>query len=184
MKLVSKTAFNGALLVDATKAKGLLYYVPAEVRRNLKHTQDGYDAVLEELQGSVPEYAALVGLAVDVLQRIQDCTDNIAVLKAVMAEIEKLYEVVAASIALQEDRREAIIASIAELVTSVAERQDPSVAPPFKKTLKYHAQVGEKAAATRRKNAEAKAKALKDKDEAKAVKATAKDAPEEPAEPG
>ncbi|MDI1479207.1 hypothetical protein [Polyangium sp. y55x31] len=88
-------------------------------------------------------------------------TANIKLLTELLGDARKLVEVLEESIAYHEDQREAEFSQLAETVKRTAARKDPAVEAAFEKLLKYVAQVGVKAAATRRKNEEVAAAAKK-----------------------
>jgi hypothetical protein len=186
MAFVPRTAFKGKLLLDLTAHKDVLQELPRGAKKRLKRTQKGYDEVENELSTALPQHAEALGLAGSVLQSIQDCSVTINDLKQIKKDLAKANEVVDQTIALYEDQREAKVAMVAETVTSASDRLDPSVAGAFTKTVKYRSQIADKAVATRRKNAEAKAKAkaLQGKDEANTIKVEAKDEPKQEPEPG
>lgn len=154
MAHVPITAFNGKLIIDATDAKELIFDLAPGALRMLKRAQEGLDGVLLELPVALAKYATTIGVSADMITRIATSTASIKVLTALLEDANKLVEVLKESIAYHEDQREADFSQIAENVRRTAARKDPSVEAAFEKLLKYVAQVGVKAAATRRKNEE------------------------------
>jgi hypothetical protein len=157
MAHVPKTPFTGNLLIDATALAALIFDLAPKAARSLKREQEGIEGVLAELPTALSQFAATIGLAADTFVQIDMATKNIGLLRALLTDAEKLVEVLRESIAFQEDAREAEFSRIAENVKRAVERKDPSVGAPFEKLLTYVAQVGVKAAATRRRNEAAEA---------------------------
>ncbi|MDI1449324.1 hypothetical protein [Polyangium sp. 6x1] len=152
---VPASLFTGKLLIDATAAKDILFDLAPGAGRMLKHAQEGLKDVLAELPSALPKHAATLGISVDIVTRIATSTANLELLEELLGDARKLVEVLEESIAYHEDQREAEFSQLAETIKRTAARKDPSVEAAFEKLLKYVAQVGVKAAATRRKNEEA-----------------------------
>ncbi|MDI3283634.1 hypothetical protein [Polyangium sp. 15x6] len=123
---------------------------------HLRFEHDGLADVFAELAQSIPALGEDAGNLPKVHQRILDANvsiDKLAVHEVVLA---KALEVVRESRAKKVHERENDIAAIVDSVKSTARRGgDEAVLAAFEKTIKYNAQVAEKAAKTRRKNAEA-----------------------------
>lgn len=158
MAHVPASLFTGVLLIDATPVKSFLYDLAPGAGRMLKRAQEGLDDVLGELPTALTKYAATLGVSIEILSRVTTSTANIQVLNALLKDARKLVEVLEESVAYHEDQREAEFSQLAEAVKRTAARKDPTVEAAFEKLLKYVAQVGVKAAATRRKNEEAAAR--------------------------
>ncbi|MDC0746444.1 hypothetical protein [Polyangium mundeleinium] len=162
MAHVPASQFAGKLLIDATTVKDILFDLAPGAGRMLKRAQEGLPDVLTELPSALPTYAATLGVSVEIFLRIATSTASIKQLEELLGDARKLVEVLEESIAYHEDQREAEFSQLAETVKRTAARKDPTVEAAFEKLLKYVAQVGIKAAATRRKNEEA-ARAAADK---------------------
>jgi hypothetical protein len=156
MAYVPRTAFTGKAAINLEAYRWLLYELPHGAKQRLKHTQPGYDAVEHELETALPQHAEALGIAPKALQSLKECSAQIADLQQAYVELSRLCAVVHQSLLLLQDMREAKIAGIAKTVKSASKRLDPAVLGSFKETIKYHGQVGDKAAATRRKNTRAK----------------------------
>ena len=152
MAHVPKTPFTGKLLIDATSSSSLIFDLAPGATRSLKREQDGIEGVLIELPTALTQHAKALNVANDAIVQFDVATTNINVLRALLADAEKLVEVLRESVAFHEDAREADFSMLADIVKSAAARKDPAIAAAFEKLLKYVAQVGVKAAATRRKN--------------------------------
>ncbi|TKD00572.1 hypothetical protein [Polyangium fumosum] len=155
MAHVPASQFTGKLSIDATAAKDILFDLAPGAGRMLKHAQEGIQDVLIELPSALTKYAATLGVSFEIVARIATSTTNIKLLEEQLGDARKLVEVLEESIAYHEDQREAEFSQLAETVKRTAARKDPTVEAAFEKLLKYVAQVGVKAAATRRKNEEA-----------------------------
>ena len=93
----------------------------------------------------------------NVYDRFVQRTALLAQLRDHELELTKALEIITETRAKTENDREDDIAIIARAANDAARRKkDPSVAAPFEKTIAYNGQIAEKAAQTRRKNAETK----------------------------
>jgi hypothetical protein len=155
MAYVPRTAFSGTLIVNATAVATLLFDLAPAAMRALKREQEGFAGVLSELSNALTKHGATIGVASDIFQKIQAKTTNIGTLRSLRDDAKKLVEVLEESIALQEDEREAELSMLSDSVKRAVARKDPGIEGAFEKLLVYVAQVGVKAAATRRKNEEA-----------------------------
>ncbi|MDC3961877.1 hypothetical protein [Polyangium jinanense] len=144
--------FTGKLLIDANAAKEIIFDLAPGAGRMLKRAQEGLEDVLLEVPSALTKYAATLGVSLDLIGRIATSTANVKLLNELLGDARKLVEVLEESIAYHEDQREAEFSQLAETVKRTVARKDPSVEAAFEKLLKYVAQVGVKAAATRRKN--------------------------------
>jgi hypothetical protein len=156
MAMIPRTAFNGKLLIDAASAKDVLYSIDPAARGRLKRLKKGFDQVRNELQVSLPEYAAQLGLGPDVQKRIAGHVDSIDKLTPIRDDAQELARAADASIAFHEDAIEAEIGVVSESVKR-RKRKEPEISVPFEKTLKYQALYADKAVATRRKKEKAAA---------------------------
>jgi len=152
MAHVPRTAFNGTLLIDATKWKDILFDLAPGAGRHLKTPRQGISEVLTEVFDGLGQHAKALGLDADLRTGLQQKTETITSLRALHESAKKLTEVIGESIALLEDEREADLSSIAENVRRTMARKDPSIGAAFEKLLAYVSAVALKAAATRRKN--------------------------------
>jgi hypothetical protein len=159
MGFVGRIAYDGSYKIDATAQKELIAYLEPETLVLMKRTKDG-DLLVDvrsELKTALPLHGTALGFnASEVLQRIDDYSTNIEVLKPIRDEAEKLFRAAEESLAFYEDAREAEIGAVAEAVKR-RRRKMPTIAAPFEKTLRYHGLWAAKAVATRRKNQKAAA---------------------------
>ncbi|TKD06535.1 hypothetical protein [Polyangium fumosum] len=133
--------------------------LPPGAMSHLRSEQDGLAEVFAELAASVPALGDEAGILPKVYQRLLDSNGSIDKLAIHEVVLAKALEVVRESRAKKVHERENDIASIVDTVKSRARRgADKALLNAFEKTIKYNAQIAEKAAKTRRKNAE-KAKA-------------------------
>ena len=123
---------------------------------HLRSEHEGLAEVFAELAVSMPAFGNEAGIPPKVHQRLLDSNDSIDKLAGHEAVLAKALEVVRESRAKKVHERENDIASIVDAVKSRARRgADKALLNAFEKTIKYNAQIAEKAAKTRRKNAEA-----------------------------
>jgi hypothetical protein len=101
----------------------------------------------------------MLGIAADTHTRINTLTDQLTLVRAARADIDKLAEVLEETEIYLEDERETQFGTLVEAVRKAARRKDPAVLASFKETIRYHGQIGVRANKTRRKNAAAVAEA-------------------------
>lgn len=157
MAFVHRTPYTGTLKLDVTPQKDIIFDLPQGVLPQLKGEKEGFPEANDELNTSLPTHAATLGLSDGMLTRINTATANIKDLRAALVDAEKLVEVLRESIALQENDREADIATVVDAVRKTGRRIGGAIEASFEKTIKYHSQIAAKAAATRKKNAAAQA---------------------------
>lgn len=152
--------YTGPLTIDVTVLGPKLIDLPPGGKQNLLTEKEGIDDVVNELNSAVPSAAAAV--PADAYKVFVETTDDIAKIRAVRAIVDKLAEVLDETEAKKVHERETAVGLIVDAVSSNARRKrDPSLLAPFEKTLAYKAQTADKAAKTRKRNAEAKKAAAK-----------------------
>ncbi|HSN96736.1 MAG TPA: hypothetical protein VLS89_00515 [Candidatus Nanopelagicales bacterium] len=147
-------SYTGPLTIDLTNLGPALVDIAPGGRRGLRKTQQGIDGVLFELSKSIPSRGEEVGIAPKLYQRMLECNEHLDKIRMAREIVDKLAEVLRESDAKYQDEREAIIGQVADAVKSAARRKDSSLLAPFEATVAYNAQVGVRAAKTRRKKAE------------------------------
>lgn len=163
MATIDGPKYLGPYTFDINDVKDALVDLPPGGMKGARGQQDGLDEVLKELATAVPGHGEAADVPATVYQRIIDKTALLEKLRAHETALEKALEVCKETRVKTENDREDDIGVIAKAVTDAVRRtKDSGVAAPFELTLKYNAQIAEKAAQTRRKNAEAKAGAPND----------------------
>jgi hypothetical protein len=153
MSAGTKTPYTGPLVVDATALKDhLVDYAPG-AQVGLKHEKPGFNDVLDELKRAKDGALAAVGIAAEIVTRIENRTMTLEEIRAQKEVARKLYEVLGETEADFENAREGDIALISRAVQAAAQHLDAGTAAHFETTLKYYSQIADKAVATRRKNA-------------------------------
>jgi hypothetical protein len=154
MPTVTGKRYHGPFILSLEDVEDDLVDLPDGALRGLRTEQEGMDGVSEELAKSIPAYGEEAGISPKVYARFVEGTDKITKLRKHEAELEKALEVVRETRAKKEHDRENEISMIVDAVKSTAQRTgDKALTAAFEKTLKYNAQIAEKAAQTRRKNA-------------------------------
>lgn len=158
MPVVQGQPYTGPLTIDVTALGNTLIDLPPGGKQKLRTEKEGMDGVIQELASAVPSAAgAAAGVPMEAYKLFVETTDDIAKLRAARAIVDKLAEVLDETEAKKVHERENALGLIVDAVTSNARRKkEPSLLAPFDKTLAYNAQIADKAARTRRKNAEAK----------------------------
>lgn len=149
----AKTAYTGELVVDVTPLKDHLIDYGPQGLVGLKHEKPGIDDVMRELDQAKNGALAALGIALDVVTRIETRTTVLKEVRSKKALAQKLFEVLAESEADLENAREGDIALIARSAQTATQHIDGGTAANFEQTLKYYSQIADKAAATRKKNA-------------------------------
>jgi hypothetical protein len=133
-------------LIDV--AEGLL--------RGLRAPKAGIREMLNELLASIPARGEEAGVPLRVYARVVENTSLIDLLWSHEQALEKAAEVVRETRRKHEHDRENDISIIVDAVKSTAQRTgDTALLAAFEKTIRYNGQIAEKAAQTRRRNADA-----------------------------
>src|SRR5262249_35042264 len=123
-----------------------------------KRQKPGFDSVREELEGAIADHGEAAGIHPKVYDGFQKKTVILKRIRELKPAVAKLYEVLNESEVYYEDAREGDIIRMAKSILSAAHLDSkPALLAVFEETLKYRSQYAEKAAATRRKNEEARA---------------------------
>ncbi|MDI1428119.1 hypothetical protein [Polyangium sorediatum] len=156
MSHVAAKPYPGPFEFSLKDCEADLVDLPPGAMSHLRSEQDGLTEVFAELAASVPALGDEAGILPKVYQRLLDSNGSIDKLAIHEVVLAKALEVVRESRAKKVHERENDIASIVDTVKSRARRgEDKALLNAFEKTIKYNAQIAEKAAKTRRKNAEA-----------------------------
>ncbi|UQA59496.1 hypothetical protein [Polyangium aurulentum] len=157
MSQLNHAPYTGPLFIDVQEHKPDLVDLPPGGTARLKREKDGFAVMYKELADSVPAQGAKAGIASEIYQRFVDRTATLEKIRQKRAEAEKLAEVLRETEIALENAREGDVAVMAKAIQTTAQHIDPTVTGTFENTLRYYSQIGDKAAATRRKNEEAKA---------------------------
>jgi hypothetical protein len=155
MKPDSVPSYVGPTNVDLQAIAAILVDLVKGAMQGYRFEKSGIDDVLHELAQNVPTHGDKAAIAPAVYARVLECTDNITKIREARVVVDKLAEVLEESEAHYVHEREGHISILADGVRSSARRMGDSIRAVFEKTLKYTSQIADKAAKTRRKNAEA-----------------------------
>jgi Tfp pilus assembly major pilin PilA len=157
MSNVMGVAYAGPLEISLQDVKDHLTDLPKNATQRLRAEQDGIADVITELTQSVAIHGDDAGIASKVYQSFVDDTAIIEKLSAHENVLEKALEVVRETKAKKMHDRENSISQMVDAAKSTAQRTgNKGILGPFENTLRYNSQIAEKAAQTRRKNADAK----------------------------
>ncbi len=159
MSQTNHAPYTGPLFIDVQEHEAYLVDLPPGGTQRLKREKDGFEAMFKELADGVPAQGAKAGIAAEIYERFVDRTAKLAKIREKRAMAEKLAEVLRETEIALENAREGDVAVMAKAIQTTARLVDPTVTGTFENTLRYYSQIGDKAAATRRKNEEAKAEA-------------------------
>ena len=158
MAIVDGPKYVGSLTVDLNDVKDALVDLPPGAMKGIRAEQEGIGQVLSELATAMPNHGEAADVPAQAYQRIVDRTALLTKLRAHEVELAKMLEVCTETRAKTENDREDDISTIAKAAQDKARKsKDPGIAAPFELTIKYNAQIADRAAQTRRKNEEAKA---------------------------
>jgi hypothetical protein len=158
MPEVQGQPYTGPFVADLTVLAPKLIDLPPGGKANLRTEKEGMDDVVTELNVAVPSAAgAAAGVPMDAYKVFVETTEDIAKIRAARAVVNKMAEVLEETEALKVHERENAVGLMVDAVTSSARRKrDRSLLAPFEKTIAYNGQTANKAAKTRKRNAEAK----------------------------
>jgi hypothetical protein len=157
MSNVTGAPYAGPLEVSLVDVKDHLIDLPKNATQRLRTEQDGMEDVIKELAQSMPIHGEDAGIAPKVYQSFVDDTAVIEKLSTKEDELEKALEGVRESKAKKVHNRENTISQMSDSVRSTAHRTgNNDILGPYENMLRYNSQIAEKAAQTRRKNAEGK----------------------------
>ena len=146
-------SYSGPWTIDLQPHTGVIVDAAEGATQGCRQEQPGFEGVADELSKALPQHAATIGLSSEVLERFQLLNSRITAIRASRRDVDKAAECLLETEILLEDQREAEIGVIVDAVRSAARRKDPSLLAPFEETLRYNAQIGVRAAKTRKKNA-------------------------------
>jgi len=149
--------YRGPVVVNLEAIEEELVDLPSGSKRGLRQEKDGFAEVLEELAAALPVHGAAAAISREAYARVVAETETLQKIRAARALIDKLAVVLDASEAKHEHDRENELSVIVDAIKSMAKRKDPSIAAAFARTLKYSSQTADKAAETRRRNAQIRA---------------------------
>jgi hypothetical protein len=150
----------GPYVIDLTPNQDDLVDLAPNARKGARAAQEGVDAVLDELQKSMPNYGDDAEIHPSVYKRVVADTERIARLRARKIELSKAMEVVDESLGQAENNREDDLSTIGTAAEKLADKAGKTdLAAHFSLTIKYKSQIADRAAETRKKNEEAKAAA-------------------------
>lgn len=157
MATVDGPKYAGSVKIDLSDVKDDLVDLPPGAMRGIRTEQEGIEKVIAELAKAIPAHGDAAEIPPQVYQRFLKRTALLAKLRAHEIELEKALEVCRETRAKTENDREDDISVMARAPQEAARRaKDPGIAAPFQEIIAYNTRIAEKAAQTRRKNAEAK----------------------------
>lgn len=156
MATIDGPKYLGPLTVDLSNVKDDLVDLPPGAMQGIRAEQQGIEKVIAELAQAIPAHGDAAEIPPQVYQRFVKRTELLNRLRAHETTLDKLQEILRETRAKTANDREDDISIMAKAAQDTARRaKDPGIAAPFEETIKYNTQIAEKAAQTRRKNAEA-----------------------------
>ncbi len=149
--------YIGPHTLDMSSLQGKLVDVEEGGMQGFRTELHGFQPMALALAEAMPLHGAAVGISQDMYDHFVMCNQTIATIDALLAIAAKQVEVLKESRAFYVDARQNDIGLMVDAMRSRAQRRkDTSLLVPFEKVIKYHSQVGDKAAQTRKKNEQAK----------------------------
>jgi hypothetical protein len=156
MATVTGKPYPGPFIFNIEDVAADLIDLPDGALKGLRAEQQGFPAVLEELQRSVSARGEEAGVSPRVFTRIVANTTKIDMLARHERELDKAREVVRETRRKLEHDREHDVGLVVDVVTSTAQRTgDTALLAAFEQTIRYKNQIAAKGLQTRRKKAEA-----------------------------
>ncbi len=147
--------FKGPYTLDLSQLQDRLKDLDPDEKRGLRVELERLPEVVAELAHAMPLHGAAAGIPQDVYNHFLYSNETVEIIDEKLSIAEKQVEVLKESRAYYVDARENDLSIMVDSMRSRAQRRkDESILTPFEKTLTYRAQIGVKAARTRRKNAE------------------------------
>lgn len=147
--------YPGPYVIDLTPVQAHLVDLAPNATQGARGEQPNIEGVLEELATAIPQYANDLEVHPDIYPRIVAATNAIPALTTHVKQLEKALEVARESLARLVNNREEDISDIGARAADKGTRGKKSeLLGHFERTIKYRSQIAEKAAKTRRKNAE------------------------------
>ena len=155
MATVTGKPYPGPFTFSLEDVREELLDLPEGAMKGLRGPQAGIEGVLSELLASIPAHGEEAGVSLRVYARVVESTSRIDLLRSHELALEKAAEVVRETRRKREHDRENDIGLIVDSVKSTAQRTgDKALVAAFEKTIRYNGQIAEKAAQTRRRNAD------------------------------
>ncbi|MCC6551702.1 MAG: hypothetical protein IT372_01610 [Polyangiaceae bacterium] len=142
--------YTGSLNINLQHLDGVIIDAEDGATKGWAREKPGFDAAKKEMDGSLPAHAATIGVAPEVMARIQATTDRLSEVRQARIAVAKQLEVLEETEAFLEDKREADIGVVVGAVRRVGKR-NRGLLIHFEETMRYHGQIGVRAAKTRRK---------------------------------
>ncbi len=150
--------YTGPGVIDTQSIKEKLVDIKGGDLQGYKRQKPGIEGVIQELESAFTAHGDAAGIHPNVYQSFTAKTALLSQIRALRPVVAKLHEVLSESEVYYEDAREGDIIRMSKAILDAANHDNkPSLLAVFEKTLTYRSQYAEKAAATRRKNEEAKA---------------------------
>jgi hypothetical protein len=145
------------LTLDLTDLAGFLVDLPSGGLVGLRTEKDDFPGVMKELERNQEDHGKLAGVEESDLVELQTYTKQIAQIDSNLPAALKIAEILQESRAKLIDARERKASNIAKRVKLAADdKQAPELLATYESTIDYPNQIAEKAAKTRKKNAEEK----------------------------
>jgi hypothetical protein len=146
--------FEGPFVLDYQNLSGVLIDAADGATLGRRREKNDWEKANLELTSRLPIHAAALRVAPDLGDQITTLNDRIAQVRALKVQAEKLVEVLGETEVVLEDEREGLVGLVVDSARK-AKRNDPGLMVAFQEAIRYHGQLGKRAAKTRWKNLEA-----------------------------
>ena len=141
----------GDLVIDASGMASFLVDLEEGATQGMRREQEGMADVVQEVSANQKVWGPKAGVTADEADELVTATAQIAQIRAYRPAVAKLLEMLDET----ESKLDTLIRVIAESVDAKAMTVGPDLFAKYEKTRTYRSAVGNKAAKTRKKNADA-----------------------------
>ena len=145
----------GDLVIDASGMASFLVDLEEGATQGMRREQEGMADVVQEVSAHQKVWGPKAGVTADEADELVTATAQIAQIRAYRPAVAKLLEMLDETESKLDNRRDTLIRVIAESVDAKAKTVGPDLFAKYEKTRTYRSAVGNKAAKTRKKNADA-----------------------------
>jgi len=142
------------LVFDCTDVAPFLVDLPRGARRGMVPEREGFSEVVNEITTNQASFGEKAGITPSDFDSFQESNQRIALIDARLPALRKLVEKLEETRALEDDKRQRQIYTLAESIERRARtNHDESLLAAYEKTRAYRSAPGKKAMKTREKNA-------------------------------
>lgn len=148
----------GATVIDCSAIASYLVDAPPGAMVGKQSSQEGFDEAALEVISNQAEYGVHIGITTSDIAALQQATERVAAIDAVLPAARKLVEMLEETRHLADHDRHMRIYELAALVNARSSaRRAPELLARYEKTRAYRSAIGKRSWVTRRRNQQAAA---------------------------